>query len=126
MSFHSWLQSLRPAPTPRRGQRHHGDRGSLRAATHRLNLEALEDRRLLAFLTPVVYDLTGPIGGVTADFNGDGKLDLATANLGSGNVGVLAGQRRWHLPGPPILRHRQGLLTPSQWGTSTATASSTS
>ena len=53
MSFHSWLQNLRSALAPGRGQRHHRRRGSLRAATHRLNLEALEDRCLPAFLAPV-------------------------------------------------------------------------
>ena len=49
MSFHSWLQNLRSALAPGRGQRHHRRRGSLRAATHRLNLEVLEDRCLLSF-----------------------------------------------------------------------------
>ena len=50
MSFHSWLQNLRSALAPGRGQRHHRRRGSLRAATHRLNLEVLEDRRVPSFL----------------------------------------------------------------------------
>src|SRR5687767_8640662 len=44
MSFTSWLQNLQSALTPRRGQRRHVRRGLLRAATHRLNLEVLEDR----------------------------------------------------------------------------------
>ena len=44
MSFTSWLQNLRSALVPSRGQRHHGRRGSLRATAHRLNVEALEDR----------------------------------------------------------------------------------
>lgn len=34
---------------------------------------------------------TNPFSIVTADFNGDGKLDLATANEGSSNVTVLLG-----------------------------------
>jgi hypothetical protein len=34
---------------------------------------------------------TNPSGVVVADFNGDGKLDLAVANHGSGNVSVLLG-----------------------------------
>jgi hypothetical protein len=44
MSFHSWLQNLRSTLAPGRGQRHRRRRGSLRAATHRLSVEVLEDR----------------------------------------------------------------------------------
>src|SRR5437588_6401510 len=51
MSFTSWLQNLRSALAPRRGQRHHGRRGSLRAASHRLNLEVLDDRCLPSTFT---------------------------------------------------------------------------
>src|SRR5579872_3886930 len=32
-----------------------------------------------------------PTGGATADFNGDGKLDLAITNLSSGTVSILLG-----------------------------------
>jgi hypothetical protein len=35
---------------------------------------------------------TNPVGIVTGDFNGDGHLDLATANFGSNNVSVLLGK----------------------------------
>jgi len=34
---------------------------------------------------------TNPSSVTTGDFNGDGKLDLATANHGSGNVSILLG-----------------------------------
>ena len=51
MSFHSWLQSLRSTLVPGRGQRHHGRRYSLRAATHRLNLVVLGDRSLPSTFT---------------------------------------------------------------------------
>src|SRR4051812_27705122 len=44
MSFHSWLQYLRSALAPSRGQRKHRRRGSHRAPTHRPSLEVLEDR----------------------------------------------------------------------------------
>src|SRR5437764_3947328 len=89
MSFNSWLQNLRSALTPGRGQRDHGRRGSLRAATHRLNVEVLEDRCLLSF-SPVASFPVGinPQAVVTADFNGDGRLDLATANAGDNIVSV--------------------------------------
>ena len=89
---HSWLQNLRSALAPGRGQRHHGRRGSLRAATHRPNLEVLEDRCLLSF-SPVASFPVGmaPAAVVTADFNNDGSLDLATANSGGNTVSVLLG-----------------------------------
>jgi hypothetical protein len=92
MSFHSWLRSLRSALAPRRGQRHRGRRGALRAATHRLNVEALEDRRVPAFLAPVDYAVgVSPNAVKAGDFNGDGIQDLATANVSSGSVSVLLG-----------------------------------
>jgi uncharacterized protein (TIGR03118 family) len=51
MSLHSWLQNLRSALAPRRGQRKHKRRGSLRAATFRPNLEILEDRTVPSTFT---------------------------------------------------------------------------
>jgi hypothetical protein len=91
MSFHSWLQNLRPALALHGGQRQHGRRGLLRAATHRLSVEALEDRLTPSFSSAGLYNIDdfnamapnftwsypqGP--GLTADFNGDGKLDLVS------------------------------------------------
>ncbi len=44
----------------------------------RLRLEALEDRCLPSFSAPVIYAAgTNPHAVATADFNGDGRLDLA-------------------------------------------------
>src|SRR5687767_11611922 len=89
MSFNHWLQNLRSAHAPRRGERKHKRQGSLRAATHRLNLEVLEDRRLLAFSPATSYPLVAsPTAVITADFNNDGRLDLATVYHG-GIVSVL-------------------------------------
>src|SRR5437763_4550020 len=96
MSFHSWLQNLRSALAPRRGQRQHRRRASPRAATLRPNVELLEDR-LTPSLTSAGEFLVGPIpqAVVTADFNNDGRLDLATANIDpttvTGSVSVLLG-----------------------------------
>jgi hypothetical protein len=92
MSFISWLQNLRSALAPGRGQRHHGRRGSLRAKTHRPNVEVLEDRCLLSFSPSVSYTAgTNPQAVVTADLNGDSRLDLVTANAGDSTVSVLLG-----------------------------------
>jgi hypothetical protein len=94
MSLHSWLQNLRSALAPGRGQRHHGRRGPLRAATHRPCLEVLEDRSVPAFIAPVDYTVGAyPIGMQAGDFNGDGIPDVATLNAGAtgvtGSVSVL-------------------------------------
>ena len=65
---------------------------SFTAASRRACLETLEGRRLLSFAAAVNYPVgTNPQDIVTADLNGDGKLDLATANTGSNNVSVLLG-----------------------------------
>src|SRR5207248_3033581 len=87
--FKGWLQNLRSALTARRGELR---QGSLRAVPHRPNLEVLEDRVVPAFLAPVSYAAGAlPDAVVTADFNGDGKLDLAVANAGSNDVSLLLG-----------------------------------
>jgi Calx-beta domain/FG-GAP-like repeat len=92
MSFNSWLQNHRSALAPSRDQRNHRRRDSLRAATHRPNLEVLEDRCVPSFSPAVSYPTgTGPQAVLTADLNGDGKLDLVTANNSSNNVSVLLG-----------------------------------
>lgn len=95
MSFHSWLQNLRSAWAPLWGQRQHRRQGLKRPATHRHCLEILEDRLTPSFAYPVdyptdeFYQLTGPdcvatgdmASGLTADFNGDGRLDLFTVTF---------------------------------------------
>src|SRR5262249_6068239 len=59
---------------------------------HGLNLEVLEDRCLLSFSPAVSYPVgTNPQAVVTADFNHDGRLDLAVANVESNSVSVLLG-----------------------------------
>jgi FG-GAP-like repeat len=61
-----------------------------RPPTSRLCLEPLEDRRLLSFSPVVDYPVgPNPQAVTTADFNNDGRLDLAAAN--SGVVSVLLG-----------------------------------
>ena len=127
MSFHSWLQNLRSALAPGRGQRQHRRRGSPRAATHRLNLEVLEDRCLPSFSPAVSYPVgPNPQAVVTADFNNDGRARPGGRQLRRQHRQRAAGQRRRHVPAGPELRHRRRPASRSRSATSTATASSTS
>ena len=58
----------------------------------RLYLEPLEDRRLLSFSPAVTYPVgDGPAAMVTADFNRDGRLDLAVTHYNTSDVSVLLG-----------------------------------
>src|SRR6476660_5145132 len=63
-----------------------------RQAISRACIETLEDRKFLSFAAAANYPVgANPQDVVTADFNGDGKLDLAAANKGSNSVSVLLG-----------------------------------
>ena len=90
MSFiNHWLQNRRWALAPGPCQRNYRRCGTLRAAAYCPCLEGLEDRCLHRF-SPVTNFPIGekPQEVVTADFNNDGNLDLATANnvvLGNGD-----------------------------------------
>jgi hypothetical protein len=69
-----------------------GRRANRGLAGRRPRFEALEDRCLLSFTPAVNYPVgAGPQAVVTADFNNDGHLDLATANPVSGTGSVLLG-----------------------------------
>jgi hypothetical protein len=73
-----------------------GRRSQQWGAFNRACWEVLEDRRLLSFSPATSFPVgTNPQAVVTADFNNDGKLDLATSNFddatGDGTVSVLLG-----------------------------------
>src|SRR5438034_721147 len=88
MSFAYWLSRLWPwfSPDTRRRQGR-----PLRRFVPRL--EALEDRTVPSFLGSLTL-ATGasPYAVAAADFNGDGKKDLAVTNENSDTVSVLLGK----------------------------------
>jgi hypothetical protein len=95
----SWLRIGKKHPS---GQHSRANRSPRQRAGFRPRLEGLEDRCLPSFTTPTYYP-TGPSpqAVVSADLNGDGRLDLVTANqgtydstgtyVGGGGVSVLLG-----------------------------------
>src|SRR5882672_6422904 len=93
MSFTSWLQSLRSALVTNRGQRQHRRRGSLRVATHRLNVEVLEGRCLPSTFTVLNLADSGPdsLRAAVASANanpGPDAIDFAT----TGTITLTSGQ----------------------------------
>src|SRR5260370_168695 len=85
MSIQTFFKSLTSTPARRRPSRR-------RPPASRLYLETLEDRCLLSFSPAVIYPVgLHPYAVVTADFNSDGRLDLAVANYASNTVSILLG-----------------------------------
>ena len=85
MSIQTFLKSLISTSTRRRPIRRS-------PPASRLCLESLEDRCLMSFSPAVNYAAgLSPQAVLTADFNGDTRLDLAVVNCGSSNVSVLLG-----------------------------------
>jgi hypothetical protein len=67
-------------------------RGRRRALPAGLLLESLESRVVPSFVGPLSFDAGSyPWSVAAGDFNGDGVLDLAVANINSNNVSVLLG-----------------------------------
>jgi hypothetical protein len=86
MSFSSWLRNRTSNRASRAHFRPH--------LSFRPELEALQDRCLPSFLSPVSYATgSNPHAVVTADLNHDGRVDIITANGGSNSVSVLLGNR---------------------------------
>jgi hypothetical protein len=86
--FLSWWQR-RIAQSPRNNRRP----GPVQRLHRQVpKVEALEERALLSlnFASAVNYDVGSHPGSIAlGDFNGDGKLDMAVANILGGNVSIL-------------------------------------
>jgi hypothetical protein len=83
----SWLDRFRDTRRGRSTRRHRPRRTNVRPL-----LELLEDRTVPSFASAVNYAVgLSPQSVVAADFNGDGKLDLATLNSQDNTVSVLLG-----------------------------------
>ena len=89
----------RPTAAPRRGR------------PFRPTFEALEDRSVPSFSPITAYAVGADLRAVvSADFNGDGRLDLALATGDSYNASYperAAGQRRRHVPDRPVRQRRR-------------------
>jgi hypothetical protein len=94
MSFTSWLRNLRSAVAPGPARGTHRRQRSLRATTHRLGLEVLEDRSLPSTFTVLnlldsgagslrqaVLDANANPGADTIDFSTTGSIGLTTGQL---------------------------------------------
>jgi hypothetical protein len=91
MSAHSLIELFRSRLSRQTSRR-------MRRSAQRINpsqlqsLESLEVRQLLTFNLAVNYSMAAGLQDVvTADFNGDGRVDIATANFSSHNVSVILG-----------------------------------
>ena len=95
MSLLSWLRSRKSTSTQERRWR-----GPARkSAAFPPRLEALEDRCLPSFSSPTSYAVgANPQAVVTADLNGDGRLDLVTANWSATGVSVLLAKNNGFAP----------------------------
>jgi hypothetical protein len=81
-----WFRSLADSAKPRK------TRSTVRLALCRPRLEALEDRCLPSFLSPVNYAVgASPLAVVAADLANNGKLDLITANASDNTISVRMG-----------------------------------
>src|SRR5262245_4695015 len=102
MWFSSWLTNRNPSRAAT-----HGSAPRKRSTFHP-RLEALEDRCLLSFGAPVAYRVPGlgALDVVTADVNGDGKLDLITLNAASStslSVSVFLGKGNGSFQSPTTI-----------------------
>src|SRR5215468_8126916 len=86
MALFSWFELLRPRDRAGRIRQRHSRQQRTSAS---LAVEFLEDRNVPSFLAPADYAVGSAGAMLAADFNGDGRPDLAAA--GDTSVSVLLG-----------------------------------
>ena len=92
MQLRSWLFGLKPTPPHKRNKRRPPNSLWQKRTGVQLLLETLDERSLPSFMAPVNYAAgTTPHAIATGDFNADGKLDLAVANLADSTISVSLG-----------------------------------
>jgi len=92
MWFHAKVDSLQSRSSPAPSRQSLRQCAHPRFAARRVRLEPLEDRRMLSFSPAIDYSVGAyPVAVVSADFNADGRLDLATANASGSSVSVMLG-----------------------------------
>src|SRR5262249_14859176 len=92
MLFASWLDLLKSDLHSTRAERRRRRASRKRPAAGKPCLEPLEDRTVPSFASAVNYSVGQfPYGVAKGDFNGDGHLDLVTANFNTDTVSVLLG-----------------------------------
>src|SRR5438552_8559015 len=92
MRVFNWLRSWMSIPKARLRPRRRSSPASWAKPDFRPMAEILEDRLAPALFTPVLpFPQTGgsrPMGVWVADFNSDGRPDIAVTNFASGNLSV--------------------------------------
>src|SRR4051812_44747439 len=101
----NWLRNLvRGRRSARRRPARSRTSGALR---RQLEVETLEARSLLSVTFGSALNSpsggTGPAAAAVADFNRDGKLDLAVANRSGGSIGILLGNADGTFAAPTTL-----------------------
>jgi hypothetical protein len=101
MWFPSWQRNRKGSPA---GERTLSPRSSRRRANFRPQAEALDERCLLSFSSPIATKVFQPVAIVTADLNNDGKADVIAATPGVSGIAVMLGMGNGHF------------ATPTYWG----------
>lgn len=95
------------------------------ASLVRACVETLEDRRLMSFASAVNYPVgVMPENVETADFNRDGRLDLAVCNWLNNSVSVLLGDGNGQFGARRDSLPADSMTWPSATSTTTATSTS--